>query len=811
VSHVSHGRFGAKPPVRGPGSGRFGAKPLVSLALNSGSLVATTGVTSALGAVYWWVAAHQFPAAVVGQAGALISAMTLLGVVGTIGFSTALIPSLAEGRPERGRLVATALTAVGGAGLLLGALWQAAAGRFQPELGIGGAGPEPLLLFAAGVGLTAVTLVLDQALVGLLRGDLQLVRNTVFAVVKLVALAAAGAGAAAGRDAGTIYASWAAGQAASLLVLGVLGARSLALPRLRLLRDLRGPALLHHAFNLALTAPGWILPLEVTVLLSTAANAWFYTAWTVAGFVFVGPIALTTVLYAIGVQPGRGLGRPLRLTLSLSLLWAAGAAGGTFLLGSWALGLFGRAYAAGGTAALLALSLAVFPQVAKLHAVALARLRGRLAPGVALLVAGGALELGLVALGALRGGVTGAAAGWTAAIAVEGAAMAPVIRRALRAAPATSQRRGGGAEVRRVLMVTPRYHPFTGGVETHVHELATRLTARGIEVCVLTTDPTGRLPRRERAGGIEIRRCPAWGWLGDLALAPSLPAALAAEDCDVVHLQGVHTLVAPLALLALRGRRVPLVVTFHSGGHTSRLRTALRPLQWRLLRPGLAAAEGLVAVGEFEAALFARALGVPRARLTVIPNGFELPPAGPLEPEDPDASPLLVSIGRLERYKGHHRVIRALGTVLRAHPRAQLQVVGTGPYERPLRRLAADLAVADRVRFASFPPDERSGLRHLLERADLVALLSEYEAHPVAAAEAAGLGRRVLVADNSGLRELADRGLATAVSLRRTDQELGQAMVDLLGRPAPARPETLAGWDACADRHVELYRCASSS
>jgi len=441
--------------------------------------------------------------------------------------------------------------------------------------------------------------------------------------------------------------------------------------------------------------------------------------------------------------------------------------------------------------------------------VALARLRGRLAPGVALLVAGGGLELGLVALGGLRGGVTGAAAGWTAAIAVEGAVMVPLIRRALRQSPAPRQPPGDGL-VRRVLMVTPRYHPFTGGIETHVHELAARLAARGIQVCVLTTDPTGRLPRREVAGGVEIRRCPAWGWLGDVALAPSLPGALAAEDCDMVHLQGVHTLVAPLALLALRGRTVPLVVTFHSGGHTSRLRSALRPLQWRALRPGLTAADGMVAVSEFEATLFARALGVLRARITVIPNGFELPPSTEPPDPDPDASPLLVSIGRLERYKGHHRVIGALGTVLRAHPRAQLQVVGTGPYERPLRRLAADLAVADRVRFASFPPGERGELRSLLERADLVALLSEYEAHPVAAAEAAGLGRRVLVADNSGLRELADRGLATAVSLRRSDQEVGQAMVDLLGRPAPPRPEALASWDACADRHVELYRCASS-
>jgi glycosyltransferase involved in cell wall biosynthesis/O-antigen/teichoic acid export membrane protein len=784
---------------------------MAAITLNSGSLIATTAVTSGLGAVYWWLAARELPPSAVGQAGALVSAMTLLGVVGTIGFSTALVPALAEGRPDRAALVATALTAVAAAGLLLGVLWQAIAPRVRPELGLGGAGAGPLLLFGAGVAATAVTLVLDLALVGLLRGELQLFRNTVFAGVKLLALLAAAA-TPAGRDAGTIYVTWTAGQGASLLALAALvglgsGRRALALPRLRLLRGLRGAALLHHGFNLSLSVPAWVLPLEVTVLLSAAANAYFYTAWTVAGFVFVGPIALTTVLYAVGVQPGRDLARPLRLTLLLSLAWGAGAAGATFLLGGAVLGLFGRAYAAGGTTALLLLSLAVFPQVAKLHAVTLARMRGRLALGTVLLLAGGALELGLAAFGAVRSGVAGAAAGWLVAVAVEAVVVLPVLARALGASRPSgppSARRDGPL---RVLAVTPRYRPFTGGVETHVHELAGRLGALGVEVSVLTTDPTGRLPSEERVDGVAVRRCRSW--LGDVALAPSLPGALsravAGGGCDVVHLQGVHTMVAPLALAAMWRRGVPVVVTFHTGGHSSRLRGAIRPLQWRALGRGLRAAAALVAVSEFEAAQLAGMLGLPVDRLAVIPNGFELPEAVEPAGQAPDGSPLLLSVGRLERYKGHHRVIGALETVLRAHPGAQLRVVGTGPYEQRLRRLAREGAAAGHVRFQSFAPGQRAELRGLLARADLVALLSEYEAHPVSVLEAAGLGRRVLVADNSGLRELAGQGLATSVSLRRSDGELGQAMLDLLRRPAPDPPAELPTWDACAGRHVELY------
>ena len=40
----------------------------------------------------------------------------------------------------------------------------------------------------------------------------------------------------------------------------------------------------------------------------------------------------------------------------------------------------------------------------------------------------------------------------------------------------------------RVLQVTTRYPPHTGGVETHVARLAEGLVARGHEVTVLTAD-----------------------------------------------------------------------------------------------------------------------------------------------------------------------------------------------------------------------------------------------------------------------------------------------------------------------------------
>lgn len=799
------------------------AASTIAMTFNSGSIVASTAVTSGLGAAYWWLAAHQFPIASVGLAGAVISAMTLLGFVGTIGFGTALVPRLAGGNEQKAALLITALLAVAIVGLVLGGLWQLVTGRLHDGLGLPGSGATAILLFAAGVSLSALTLVLDQALIGLLRGDLLFLRSAVFALAKLAALFAAGIY-LTDRSASAIYATWCVGQTVSLLVLAalVLGLRGravLALPKVRLLRGLRLTALAHHLFNLGLAAPNWILPLIVTVLLSATANAYFYLAWTVAGFVFVGPIALSMVLYSVAAKPSQPLARPLRLSLLLSLGWGVLASASCFLLGGTVLRLFGPNYALGSQTALLLLGLSVFPQVIKLHYVALVRIWDRLGTGIVYCVAGGLLELGLVTFGVLHGGVSGAAAGWLVAACLQAAMVLPSVVRAARARPEqpprldqagplehVSEPAGGPARrPLRVAMVTPRYHPFTGGIETHVHEVATRLAARDVEVTVLTADSTRRLPAWEKRDGVVVRRRRAWSWLGDLQFAPGLRSAVAEGPWDLVHVQGVHTLVAPMVMAAARRRGLPYVVTFHTGGHSSRLRNAIRPLQWRLLRPLLTQARGLVAVCEYEAELFGKSLGLSRDRFRVIRNGFEMPGRKKSSDGDPSGPPVILSIGRLERYKGHRRVIAAMDTVLQACPAAQLYVVGAGPDEEHLRRQAAAGPAAASIHFASFPPDRREELAELIGRSHLVALLSEYEAHPVSVMEAVGMGRRVLVAQNSGLHELAEQGLAGEVPLSCSDQEIGRAMLDQLRRPAPKAAVRLPNWQACVDQLAALY------
>lgn len=356
----------------------------------------------------------------------------------------------------------------------------------------------------------------------------------------------------------------------------------------------------------------------------------------------------------------------------------------------------------------------------------------------------------------------------------------------------------------RVAMVSANTLPFLGGVETHIHEVSVRLSALGVDVTSLTTDRSGKLPRTENTAGYRIRRWNAYPRSRDYYISPGLAKHLRSADYDLIHIQGIHTLVPPTALLAARRTGVPMVVTFHTGGHSSSLRNSVRNAQWRILAPLLKSATALVAVSEYEQQIFTNMLGSSTTRVRLIRNGCEPLPIDGSEPAQ-GGSPLLVSVGRLERYKGHHRILQAMPLILAKEPDARLVIAGSGPYEDTLTALAAQLGIADRVTICSFGPERRGSMGKLVADADLFCLLSEYESHPVAVMEALGAGTNALVADTSGMSELGRAGLVTTIPFDASSEEVATAA--LLGAAADrCPPESPRTWDDCAAELHRLYR-----
>jgi glycosyltransferase involved in cell wall biosynthesis len=320
---------------------------------------------------------------------------------------------------------------------------------------------------------------------------------------------------------------------------------------------------------------------------------------------------------------------------------------------------------------------------------------------------------------------------------------------------------------------------------------------------ILTTDLSGQLPVEETIDSVLVRRVPAFPADRDWRFAPGLTRAIRG-NWDVVHCQGYHTFVAPIALAAAWRAGIPSMVTFHSGGPTSRLRGATRSMQMLALRPLVRHARALVAVSEFERRSLSAALHVSARRFVVVPNGSELPRPRP-QGQRRDGEVLLVSVGRLVRYKGHHRVLAAMPTVLAHRPNAALQIIGSGPEEPELRRMVTELGLDSHVTIRSIPGNDRQAMADLLGQADLVTVLSEYESQGIAALEAITLGCKVLVADSSALSELAARGIARAVAPNASPADTAQAILAALDAPRPPaelRPWT---WDDCAEGLADLY------
>lgn len=405
-----------------------------TILVNAGSLVGTTIVTSVLGFIYWWVAARRFTPDIVGIASASISSMTLLGTFSIVGLGTLLITEIPRQPEKAPSLISTALMVVTVVGGCVGALFAFIAPMVSKQFLPLNANSIDVIIFAGGVSLTAITMVLDQALVGLLRGVLQFGRNTLFASIKLVALILISF--IFSHVTGiSIYATWAAGNLLSLaIVIPVLLKKKKSirnyLPQKSLLRQLGATALQHHLLNITLQFPAYALPTIVTILLSARMNALFYVSWMIVNFIFYIPAALTVVLHAMNSAQQSSLADRARVTVGLALLTSVLATIVLQVVTTQVLAVFGHSYEQG-TWVLRILVLAAFPIIIKNHYVSICRIHDRIKVAMWVIGPGCLLELGLAIIGSHLGGLTGLSAGWVIAIYLEAALMFRTVYKAV--------------------------------------------------------------------------------------------------------------------------------------------------------------------------------------------------------------------------------------------------------------------------------------------------------------------------------------------------------------------------------------------
>lgn len=309
----------------------------------------------------------------------------------------------------------------------------------------------------------------------------------------------------------------------------------------------------------------------------------------------------------------------------------------------------------------------------------------------------------------------------------------------------------------RVAQVVSSYAPRIGGVETHVRRLAEGLANAGDRVVVLTHQ-AGGAAAEERLGPVRVLRFPLSVSSRNYELSLPLFRYLKAHapEFDIAHVHSYHTLVGHAAVRA----GLPYVFTTHCAGTGH---TRFRALLYRLYRPAgsrlLREARAVVCVSDAERDWLGRDFPLAAGKTVTIPNGTDRDlaaprhgPAAQARCQLPPGVPVVLTVGRLERYKNVDLVIDAFRALA---CEAALIVVGDGPDRARLERYAQATGPGAPVIFAGRVPDPV--LAGLLAQAHVVTSASDHEAFGLTLADGLAAGARVVASGIPAHAELAGR------------------------------------------------------
>jgi teichuronic acid biosynthesis glycosyltransferase TuaC len=137
-------------------------------------------------------------------------------------------------------------------------------------------------------------------------------------------------------------------------------------------------------------------------------------------------------------------------------------------------------------------------------------------------------------------------------------------------------------------------------------------------------------------------------------------------------------------------------------------------------------------------------------KTTVIYNGVDPQVFAPAK--DTLVSATILSVGNLIPTKGHELLLRAFAAVSPQFPGSSCEIIGGGPELSGLRRLAAELSIAERVRFLG--RQSRSQVADAMRGCTVFALPSRYEGLGCVYLEAMSAGKPVIACRGQGIEEV---------------------------------------------------------
>lgn len=309
----------------------------------------------------------------------------------------------------------------------------------------------------------------------------------------------------------------------------------------------------------------------------------------------------------------------------------------------------------------------------------------------------------------------------------------------------------------RVIQLGP-VPPPEGGITQNIAGIVEELAIRGHRSTLIATSRSLDALERE---DVLYPRTPA-----------ALIAALRKTEADILHLHiggDVTQRVLSMALAcALFGKGKP-VLTLHSGGYamSAEARNAKRSSFAGFVFRRFAK---VIAVNQELAEVFSK-FGVRSERIEIIlpfvlaaPDGHAVPPPH-LSAFCEKHTPLLVSVGGLEKDYEPMLQIEAFSEVKKAFPNAGLMIIGGGSMKREVEAAVEKSDEAQAIMLADAL--DHSVVLQLIKRADAMLRITLFDGDAISVREGLFLGTPVIATDN-GMRpegvHLVPRGDADALT-----------------------------------------------
>lgn len=382
----------------------------------------------------------------------------------------------------------------------------------------------------------------------------------------------------------------------------------------------------------------------------------------------------------------------------------------------------------------------------------------------------------------------------------------------------------------RIYIAITTFFPLIGGAETQTHAQCKLLHEKGIDATIVTFRHEKDWARYEVIGGVPVMRI-AGLLLSRRKMLPRLLQRLLyalamlqmsltiwhhRKRFDVLQVCQFNLLVLPLAIVCRIAHKPMTIVVISAGAGKQ---TKSRNKAMLIAGPIEPTATWLQVDGQtwIDADLYGleRAgkpvLGFMRSQLKriqvvvivlssrmnmylaghdlrlsdtqIIPNGVDIkrfcPPHEACALKEDNQSQTVVCVSKMRFEKGIDVLLQAWRLVHKNMPNARLIIVGSGPIQFQLERLANTLCIADSVEFAGLQSDVPSQLH----RGKIGVLPSRWEGMPNALLEAMASGLACVATAVSGSEDIIQHGFNGFLVEPEDYESMAESLLDLLQNP----------------------------